>query len=490
MEILKIIDDTVYLLFHSSEAAEVGEQVQITERSDSSKGILVQIVSNDSHQYPGIEQELIQMILENRLSVTNSPVDRELGLTEIRNLKVAKAKIRKKIESSEWKDWDGWIPTRNVTISNVSPQGLYDNIMPKVTLPINFLSYKNVPIPIQGPMLDQINVITGVKGSGKSHVSKHLVLALSKQGIPCIVFDVNGEYTQLPNALTLRWGENFLPNLASLDYWILIQIVELINPLQDASRAEFEHSLAIFFAKRKEYCRINKLDFTIDIPYLLTQSWGGGTYVQDAIKSRLNQIDHLKIFGKEHENNPSVYTDFSAIFEAACSGNPVIIDLRAQKLQMQKTLTNVLVSQLENICKSEAQEGKANRYPFVFFEEAHLYIDETGIMNIITRGRHIGISSVFVTNTPEKLPDNVFRQLDNLFLMNLTHKEDIKQVSENSFTDEETIESFATRLLPRHALVIGRLTNRYPVIFGVDPLPNNVPPTGVTKTPWKRFTQT
>jgi DNA helicase HerA-like ATPase len=108
-------------------------------------------------------------------------------------------------------------------------------------------------------------------------------------------------------------------------------------------------------------------------------------------------------------------------------------------------------------------------------------------MNIITRGRHIGISSVFVTNTPEKLPDNVFRQLDNLFLLNLTHKDDIRRVSENSFTDEETIESFSTRMLPRHALIIGRVTDRYPIIFDVDPLPPNVPPTGVTRTPWSRF---
>jgi hypothetical protein len=487
MEILRIDGDLVFLLFHASEAAEVGETFQIIEKPDNAKGIVVQIVSNDSHQYPGIEQELIQIILENRLSTTNSPLNQELGLGEIRNLKVAKAKIRKKIENSEWMPWDGWIPTRNVEVTQVSAEVLCDRIMPSPSFPITFLKYKNEAISIDGPMLDQINVITGVKGSGKSHVSKHLAISLSHQGIPCVVFDVNGEYSNLPNVLTLRWGENFLPDLAELDYWILLQIVDLINPLPETSRAEFEHSLAVHFGARKRYCEEQNLPFSIDIPYLQNLTWAGGTYVQDAIRRRLEHVNHLNLFVREGQQTADIYTDFNQIYEAACNGSPLVIDLRSQKLQMQKTLTNILISQLEKICKIESENGGLKRFPFVFFEEAHLYIDESGIMNIITRGRHIGISSVFVTNTPEKLPDNVFRQLDNLFLLNLTHKDDIRRVSENSFTDEETIESFSTRMLPRHALIIGRVTDRYPIIFDVDPLPPNVPPTGVTRTPWSRF---
>jgi hypothetical protein len=99
----------------------------------------------------------------------------------------------------------------------------------------------------------------------------------------------------------------------------------------------------------------------------------------------------------------------------------------------------------------------------------------------------MGIGSVFITNTPDRLPDSVFRQLDNLFLQTLTHKDDIRKVSKNAFTDEETIESFATRMLPRHALIIGNVTDRYPILFEVDALPPNIPPTGVTRTTWSRL---
>ncbi len=108
-------------------------------------------------------------------------------------------------------------------------------------------------------------------------------------------------------------------------------------------------------------------------------------------------------------------------------------------------------------------------------------------MDLITRGRHIGMGSVFVTNTPDRLPEAVFRQLDNLILLALNHRDDIASVGRNSFTDEATIESFATRMPERHALLVGSVTNRYPLVVEVDPLPAGVPPTGKTRSTWERF---
>jgi hypothetical protein len=488
MEILRLSGDTVYLLFHASEAAEVGEQFQIIERSENPKGIVVQIISNDSHEYPGIVQELIQTMLERQLSTTHRIIDREAGLREIRNLKIAKAKIRKKIENGEWSPWDGWIPTRNVDMSQVTPEELCAKIIPTPKFPLQFLTYRNQAISIDGPRLDKVNVVTGVKGSGKSHLAKHLVISLSSMGVPCIVFDINGEYSTLPNSLTLRWGETFLPDLAQLGYWILLQIVQMLNPLPETSRNEFEHNLARFFNARRDYCKERRIPFTIGIDYLLTRTWSGNDLVQGAILRRLELIQNLNLFSTNGQQvEEGILTSFDEIYEFACDQRPVIIDFKNQSIQMQKTLSMAIISQLERICDEEASESGQGRYPFVFFEEAHFYIEEPDILNLITRGRHIGMASVFITNTPEKLPDTVFRQLDNLYLQSLSHKGDIRKVSENSFTDEETIESFATRMLPRHALVIGKVTDRYPIIFKVDPLPPNVPPSGVTRTTWTRL---
>jgi DNA helicase HerA-like ATPase len=142
---------------------------------------------------------------------------------------------------------------------------------------------------------------------------------------------------------------------------------------------------------------------------------------------------------------------------------------------------------IETICETEGGDQGQGRYPFVFFEEAHFYVSKEAILNIITRGRHIGMGSVFVTNTPQDLPDSVFRQLDNLLLLALTHRDDIKNVSKNSFTDEDTIESFATRMPEFHALVMGNVTQRYPLVLRIDALPANVPATGRTRSTWDRF---
>jgi hypothetical protein len=185
----------------------------------------------------------------------------------------------------------------------------------------------------------------------------------------------------------------------------------------------------------------------------------------------------------------------AALYEGACNGRPVIFDMRELTASKQQALVRSVTQSLEKICTAESipqtKNGKAieprGRYPFVFFEEAHFYVSETNIVNIITRGRHIGMASFFVTNTPQKLPDTVFRQLNNLFLLNLTHKDDIRNVSKNSFTDEATIDSFATRMPEHHALFMGNVTDRYPLVVCVDPLPTNVPTTGKTRSTWDRF---
>lgn len=174
------------------------------------------------------------------------------------------------------------------------------------------------------------------------------------------------------------------------------------------------------------------------------------------------------------------------LYENAANGQPIVFDMRDLSSNLQQALVRSVNQSLEAICNEETRQ-QTKRYPFVFFEEAHFYINPATIVNIITRGRHIGIASVFVTNTPQELPDTVFRQLDNLFLLSLTHRDDIRNVSKNSFTDEATIESFATRMPQHHALFIGNVTDRYPLVVSVDDL-TGMPRTGRTRSTWERFT--
>src|SRR2546426_10333269 len=54
------------------------------------------------------------------------------------------------------------------------------------------------PVSVDASVLDGgLNIITGRKGTGKSHLAKLLLLSMSGLGCPCIVLDVNGEYVNL-----------------------------------------------------------------------------------------------------------------------------------------------------------------------------------------------------------------------------------------------------------------------------------------------------
>jgi KaiC/GvpD/RAD55 family RecA-like ATPase len=507
MEIFTIKGENVILMYHpADEAADVGQQFAILERPQKTEGLIVQIISNDSVEYPGLQQEIIQKILEERMARLSIEIDREEGMGQIRNIKLALAKIRKRIHNEQWQRWDGWIPTRNVEISPVDADALIGNILPSPKPPTPDVPLRALcrfggrDIRFNGPSLNMVNVITGVKGSGKSHIAKHLLLALAEAKVPCIVFDINGEYADLRNVQILRWGDNFIPDLAKVGYEMLIRVQQAVYPLKEASEATFQSRVKKEFEDRKKHCEGRNQYFSIDIDYLRSQfmSLGEGgeasktsksyEYIREAILRMLEIIDKKDLFLNDYNSKRKPITDFKMAFEKAAQGEPIVFDIRDLELALQSALVKSIHDMIEEICLEEADSGKG-RFPFIFYEEAHFYVRDDIILNIITRGRHIGIGSIFVTNTPQKLPDTVFRQLDNLFLLNLTHKDDIRHVSKNSFTDEDTIESFATRLPERHALIVGNVTDRYPLVVEVLPLPPDIQPTGRTKSTWDRFAQ-
>jgi uncharacterized protein len=489
MEIASIKGDTVLLLYHPAEAAaNVGEQYAVLELPDRTEGLIVQIISSDSLEYAGLQQEMIQNILEERAGSITPIIDNEQGMGEIRSLKLATAKIRRRVQQGTWRHWDGWIPTRNVDVVRIDAQSLLNSVVPPAAIPINsFSSFDDRPIAFDGPRLNMVNVITGVKGSGKSHLAKLLLLALASKGVPVIVFDINGEYVSLPDVQPLSWGHTYIPDLAEVGYPALITAVKAVYPLNEGSVSEavFENSLPVFFSQRQQFCIQRNIQFTVDIDFLKLQTWSTQQHVQDAIIRRLELVDQMGLF-RSGRTNPDAIGNLIDAYISACDGRPIVFDMRQMSPSGQEALVRSVNRSIEDICNNEFAT-RDGRFPFVVFEEAHFYINETSILNIITRGRHIGMASVFVTNTPEKLPTPVFRQLDNLFLLSLSHRDDIRNVSKNSFTDEESIESFATRMPERHALVIGNVTDRYPLMVKVGPLPENVPATGKTRSTWDRF---
>ena len=124
-------------------------------------------------------------------------------------------------------------------------------------------------------------------------------------------------------------------------------------------------------------------------------------------------------------------------------------------------------------------EGSA-KPPIVFFEEAHLYTARERIENLVTRARHLGVTCTFVTNMITELNETVLRQVDNLFLLYLPHRDDVRHVAKSATVDTETVEAFAQRIDQYHALLIGVASGSYPLVFKVAD-PEGVDMAGETK---------
>ncbi len=104
---------------------------------------------------------------------------------------------------------------------------------------------------------------------------------------------------------------------------------------------------------------------------------------------------------------------------------------------------------------------------FLFAEEAHLYLRETYWNDIVTRMRHFGVFTTFVTNQPDTIRENIYRQADNVFLFNFTNEHDLEAVSRAAKVDSETVKSIARDLPPHHCLLLGRVVKDFPIVVKV-----------------------
>ncbi len=490
MELASVRGDVVYLLYHpASTPAEVGTHFAIRELPDRKEGVLVQIIEQQSLDFEGLLQGQIQAILEGQLARTETALNHEHGLNAVQTMKMAKAKIRKRLCGDEWSAWDGWIPSRAASFEVVGSEELISHVLPPGNFPLDFALFGDAAVAVDGYNLGLIAAIVGNKGGGKSHAAKILMHGMVQRGIPVFAFDVNEEYTCLPGAQALRPGGGWRMRLSETGYQPLLTLIETLFPLQPGSNSEgtLQVRLPRLFRERREECRRCRERFTMDLPFLLAANWGDNSFVADAIRDRLTKVADLDLLADEVEvAEVEDCPTLAAVFGAACEGQPVVFDLSDMPGAERDAVVKAILKVITRIAEKEKQKGTA-RYPFLFLDEAHTYLDDRAVENLLTRVRHIGVGSVFISNTPKKLPETVFRTLDTMVLLPMTHTDDIRAVSQNSFLDTDSVQALVTRLKRHHALIVGSATGGFPLVVRANDLPEGFPRSGVTRTPWDRF---
>jgi hypothetical protein len=119
--------------------------------------------------------------------------------------------------------------------------------------------------------------------------------------------------------------------------------------------------------------------------------------------------------------NPDESTSMQLEYDKIRQGGALVIDISSLTNLSRQGFVQAIIDILREVCEREIQRG-TGRFPFVFFEEAHLYISRNTIGYIVTRSRHLGMTCFFVTNMVGGLDETVLRQVDNLFLLHLPQR--------------------------------------------------------------------
>ncbi len=180
--------------------------------------------------------------------------------------------------------------------------------------------------------------------------------------------------------------------------------------------------------------------------------------MRDALFSRYYSLLNSGFF----TDSPSDATTLEEFFDKIQGGGALIINLRdVSTVDRQIVVEYTLGKLLELLAWWKL------RAVFLFAEEAHIYLRETYWEDIVTRMRHFGVFTTFVTNQPDTIRENIYRQADNIFLFNFTNERDLETVSRAARVDAETVRLIAQNLPPHYCLLLGKAVKDFPIVARV-----------------------
>jgi hypothetical protein len=305
----------------------------------------------------------------------------------------------------------------------------------------------------------KLTVITGKKESGKSHLSKMLIKTLVQYGAFVVVFDLNNEYGGL------GWSRAGIPSSINQQVKVLEPGKTLRFTLdycgKTAISGMLKNALDMPAASLREFLRIwdwceSKQSLSIDAIGNAVNTWSINELVRDALVSRYHVIQSSQLF-----INGERGLQFEDIISGK-SGAAMIISMGEVSPTVRRMVVELVLSKIVDLL-----EHKQIPPIFLFAEEAHIYIRDTYWEDIITRMRHFGIYTTFITNQPDAISDGIYRQVDNIFLFNFTNDNDLDKISKVSLADNDTIRSIVRTLPQRQCLAIGKTVCDLPVVIKV-----------------------
>jgi hypothetical protein len=461
MKILSKNGSELLLLAMKDDSAAKGDYLLIEDRGRS---MVVQVYDEEYLSLQSLIEDIVKEEVVNASSAENLHDPLNIGSLSrlVRDARIFRAKIRATVSDGKLSSDVSWLPSRvESKIRRLKVKEL-DALLGRTGVhPVPLGRAGDEDFEICAEDLDgKLTIITGKKESGKSHLSKLLVKTLVQHGAFVVVLDLNNEYGGIacnrdgsPSSVHDR-VKVLAPGKGlqfSLDYCGKAAVAGMLKNALDMPAASL-----------REFFRIwdwleNKKTLGIDAIGNAVNTWNINELVRDALVSRYHSMQSSRLF-----------VDSGGFrFEDAMNGSgaAVVINMGESSGATRRMTVELVLSKLVDLL-----ERKVIPPIFLFAEEAHLYIRETYWEDLITRMRHFGIYTTFVTNQPDALNDGIYRQVDNIFLFNFTNDSDLDRIAKVSLADSDTIRSIVRTLPQRHCLAIGRAVCDLPVVVKVAPV--------------------
>jgi len=467
MKLYKKEGNILQILSFPNENAEKGDYL-LVEDSDAGKALIVQVIDVQFASVPGVLEELLRTLPDGGELIQGEDIDPlEIAphITYIQDASLLICKIRATLENDMLSPSSSWLPSRSQsTIKKLSIPMLLKLAKVEGNLPIILGGTKDSSLlTIDASSLDgRLNIITGKKETGKSHLSKLLMVSLVGYKATVVIFDLNDEYSSLgmtqdgkrnmyyDKIHALTPSQNFKVALEQLHLNVVMGILIHALHLPGTSAREFRRIWKAL--KERGNLTLHELGETI-------RNLNCNQHVRDALSSRYHALVNSGFFT---DNIAEATLLEECLLKAKEHGGAIVVNLRNTSAIDRQIVVEYVLGKLVDSLTSWKLKAV-----FLFAEEAHLYLRETYWDDIVTRMRHFGIFTTFVTNQPDTIRENIYRQADNIFLFNFTNEHDLDVVSRAARVDAETVRSIARDLPPHHCLTLGRVVRDFPMVARV-----------------------
>jgi hypothetical protein len=478
--------DELILLAMESDIARKGDYLLIHDEKLNKK-MIVQIYNEEYLSSQSLIEDIVkdEVVVASSVENLHDPLDIGKLSRMIRDARLFRTKIRGSIDSeSKFSNEITWLPSRVDSKINRMKISEINNLVKRTgiySIHLGNSGWDDEQFEIFADDLDgKLNIVTGKKESGKSHLTKLLIKSLVEYGAFVIVMDLNNEYGGL------AWNKDGTQSALHKQITILEPGGGLGFSLDYCGKAAIssmlKNALDMPAASLREFIRIwdwleNKNTLDIEALGNAINTWNTNELVRDALISRYHSICTSGLFvGTPTINHEGLR--FESLTARKNQGLALILNMGKAMPVVRRMIVELVLTKVVELLGRDVIPPV-----FLFAEEAHLYVRDTYWEDIITRMRHFGIYATFITNQPDAISDGIYRQVDNIFLFNFTNDTDLDKISKVSLADSDTVKSIVRTLPQRQCLVIGKVVRDLPMVAKITS--SNLMALGQTKTFFK-----